>query len=159
MQLEDGRKLRMRRAQWRDFDAVAALVAECAAGELPPDRHTKRRFRRIVHDLGNDLYLAFAEQALVGLVHIVYVRELVAPRRAELAALLLAPALRCPEGYRLLVQFACMRARKRDCGVIIARLRTVAAELDAVLAGVGFESQGAWVALRLEPDRRFGQEV
>lgn len=139
----------IRRARWRDFESVASLVAECAVGTLPADRRTKRRFRHIVRDLGNDLYLAFVDGRLVGLVHIVYVRELVAPRRADLATLLVAPQLATRKLAQLLVNFACTRAQKRDCEVLGVRLEEEQAELATVLTNMGFCAAGPWYRLRI----------
>lgn len=139
--------LHIRRAHWRDFDVVASLVAECAAGALAADRRTKRRFRHIVRDLGNDLYLAFAGGCLVGLVHIVYVRELVSPRRAELTAVLVAPRMTGRKLTEVLVDFARKRARKRDCEVLVVRLGAAQAELATLLTHKGFCAAGSWYQL------------
>lgn len=144
MQQDKTSGVRIRRAHWRDFEAVASLVAQCAAGTLLPERRTLRRFRRIVHDLGNDLYLAFLQDVLVGLVHIVYVRELVAPRRAEISRILVSPGAATTDVARLLLRFARKRAQRRDCGVVVFRASGGDEALVPLLTAGGFRPAGQW---------------
>ncbi len=148
--------VRIRRAHWRDFDAVASLVARCGAGTLVPERRTLRRFRHIVHDLGNDLYLAFLQDDLVGLVHIVFVRELVAPRRAEICSILVSPEAAQAEIGQVLLSFARKRARKRDCEVLLARAGATDYALVSLLRAGGFQSAGEWYLALLQSEKLEG---
>ncbi|GIW44342.1 MAG: hypothetical protein KatS3mg077_1624 [Candidatus Binatia bacterium] len=144
MQAQRGEGLHTRRAHWRDFEIVAALVAQCGAGELRAERRTLRRFRHIVNDLGNDLYLAFVGETLVGLVHIVYVRELVAPRRAEISCMMVAPHAASQEVTEALVALAFRRARKRDCRVLVYRSVNGSGAIHGTLSAAGFRLVGQW---------------
>ncbi|MCX8071268.1 MAG: GNAT family N-acetyltransferase [Candidatus Binatia bacterium] len=144
-------EIRIRRARWRDFQAVADLVAQCAAGELQAERRTIRRFRHIVHDLGNDLYLAFVEDVLAGLIHLVYVRELVAPRRAEICTILVSPIVEAGGIADSLLALACKRAQKRDCGLIVIRSSAAPPNLSPSLAAAGFRSAGEWYKAAVPP--------
>lgn len=144
MQTERREGLHMRRARWRDFEIVADLVAQCGAGELRAERCTLRRFRHIVNDLGNDLYLAFLRETLVGLVHIVYVRELIAPRRAEISCMLVAPHPSGQDVTEALLALAFRRAQKRDCRVLVYRLAEAGDEMPAPLVAAGFRLAGQW---------------
>ncbi|GBD25019.1 hypothetical protein HRbin30_00333 [bacterium HR30] len=144
MAQEGSTELFIRRAHWRDFDAVASLVAQCGAGSLLPERRTLRRFRNIVHDLGNDLYLAFSRDVLVGLVHIVYVRELVAPRRAEISSIFVSPGVANVGVGEFLLSFARKRAQKRDCQVVVFRASESNRSVVPLLAAGGFRQAGQW---------------
>src|SRR5437879_9051112 len=68
-------RMRVRRARRDDLDRVRALLG---AADVPTPRERKR-WRRLVSTLGEDLYLAERDDALVGLAVIVYVRGLGAP--------------------------------------------------------------------------------
>ncbi len=108
-------RVQIRRAQRTDFAAVMRLLA---AGEvaLPvPDRATLRRFRQLVADLGGDFYLASVDGVLVGLVHVIYARQLAAPPSATLDQLVVASAFRRRGIGSALLAFIEERARQRGC--------------------------------------------
>ena len=100
--------LRVRRARRDDLARVWALLGR----EMPPTRADRKRFRRLVGTLREDLYVAErgAEAALLGLALVVYVRGLGPPtaivRRLEGAS---------PSVAALLLDRAVVRARARGC--------------------------------------------
>lgn len=143
-------QVRIRRAQRRDFAAVAELCARLGAGHLEETRHALRRFRRIVADLGNDLYLAESSGKLSGLLHLHYTRQLLEPPRAEVSLLLSDPtASPAPAGE--LVTFALQRARRRRCGRLVFGTQKAAGQLHDDLVRHGFQRGGEWYVCLLEP--------
>src|SRR5215475_4827661 len=101
-----GTGIRLRRGRRRDLAQVQSLLGLAGGGRLA------RFFRRVVSDLGTDLYVAEdGDGAIVGLVSVVYARSLV---RGGVSATLdgarAAPAL-----LDRLVAFAEERARRRGC--------------------------------------------
>jgi len=110
--------IRHRRARRTDADAVWTLLSDAGIEAPAEDRTGLRRFRRLVADLGGDLYLAERDASLVGLVHITYARHLLAGQRATLALLVVAPeARRCGVGAGL-IDLAAARARRRGCPLL-----------------------------------------
>ena len=112
--MSEGR-VHIRRGRRTDFTAVMALLAE-SGGTVPvPDRATLRRFRQLVADLGGDFYLALVDDAVVGLVHVTYARQLAAPPSALLDQLVVVPACQRRGIGSALLAFAERRARQRGC--------------------------------------------
>lgn len=99
--------LRVRRARRDDFARVQALLGAPAAAS----RADRKRFRRLVGTMREDLYLAESEDdaALAGLAVIVYVRGL-GPATAIVRTLHGTPAAR-----ELLLDSARRRAVARGC--------------------------------------------
>lgn len=130
-----------RRAQRTDFDAIRAILTASGLSAPEPDRAGLRRFRRIVADLGGDLYLADATARVVGVVHVSYARHLISGPRARLELLVVAPDVRRRGIGRGLATWAAMRARRRGC----TALRCGDAETDdgrAFLSNVGWRRAG-----------------
>jgi hypothetical protein len=128
-----GTGFRVRRGRRRDLPELAALLGCDAAG------WRARAFRRIVADLGTDVYVAENQGGeIVGMVSVVYARSLVhgglsamldgARTRHEPARVLLGP----------LVAFAEERARKRGCRRLTAWVEREDAELRAMLLERGY---------------------
>ncbi|MCW5893511.1 MAG: NAD-glutamate dehydrogenase [bacterium] len=105
-----GTDVRVRRARRQDLPRLAPLLAGDAAGR------DRRFFRRLLADLGADVYVAEdAAGALVGVVAVAYVRSLAAGRTA---ALLDAACLRPGVDEAVLdglLAVAATRARRRGC--------------------------------------------
>lgn len=144
-------EIRIRRAQRRDFAAVAELCARLSAGKLEENRHTLRRFRRIVADLGNDLYLADNNGHLSGLLHLHFTRQLLGPPRAEVSLLLADPGGPSELASRLL-DFALARARRRLCASIVLAANDAMANLHDHLLRHGFQRGGEWYVCFLGPN-------
>jgi len=109
---------RIRRSRRTDFPAVLRLLAAAGASLPPPDRTTLHRFRRLVADLGSDLYLALVDDEAVGLLHVTYARQLVRPPVARVECMLVAPAVRRQGIGTALLAWADGRARRRGCGAL-----------------------------------------
>jgi GNAT superfamily N-acetyltransferase len=111
---------RLRRARRSDFDAIWTLLIQrgsAAPGE--PDRATLRRFRRVIADLGADLYVAVADDRPLGLVHVTYARRLAGPPEARLELLVAGPpGASGDDTARALMALATDRARRRGCMVM-----------------------------------------
>jgi hypothetical protein len=123
----DGR-LRVRRARRDDLPRVRALLGETA----PPAPAERKRWRRLVSTLREDLYLAECdgEPALLGLAVIVYVRGL-GPTTAIVRRLVGGP-----DAAAALLARARDRARARGCPRLEVQL--AGGDVDAVLAGTGW---------------------
>jgi len=115
--------IRYRRARRTDFTAIDALLRAAGAPDSGRDRAILRRFRRLVADLGADLYVAETDARLLGVVHVSYARSLIIGQRAQLELLVVAADARGRGIGRGLVSLAAQRARRRGC----AALRYVAA--------------------------------
>jgi hypothetical protein len=100
--------LKVRRARRADFDRVRALLGL----ELAAARAERKRFRRLVSTLREDLYLVEREEdaALLGLAVIAYARGL-GPPTAVVRRLL----GRSEDAATLLLECARTRAAKRGC--------------------------------------------
>jgi len=131
-----------RRARRTDVDAISAILTASRLPAPQSDRAGQRRFRRIVADLGADLYLAVAAARVVGVVHVSYARHLIAGPQARLELLIVAPDARRRGIGKGLAALAAMRARRRGC----AALRCgAAAETDdgrAFLSRLGWRQAG-----------------
>ncbi len=134
------RPIRHRRGRRGDFAAIVEVLAASGISAPPPDRSALRRFRRIVADLGADLYVALAGVRLVGFVHVTYTRHIVLGTRARIEALVVAPDSRRSSVGRSLVQLARQRAVRRGCSELRCSAGTAAAR--HFLTGTGWQSAG-----------------
>ena len=91
------------------------ILASCEMPLPPADRATLRRFRHIVADLGNDLYVATVDERLVGVVHASYARQVTTYPLARIELLAVAPPLRRQGVGAALVRHIEDRARQRAC--------------------------------------------
>lgn len=131
--------LKLRRARRDDFARVQALLGATAAA-----RADRKRFRRLVSTMREDLYLVEQEgdDALAGLAVIVYTRGL-GPPTAIVRAL-----SGTPDAMRLLLDCARDRAAARGCTqleVDVPSAAGPAAELLATVLAAGPWSEGARV--------------
>ena len=127
-----GTAVRVRRGRRHDLPGVQALLA------APADDRLERVFRRILADLGTDLYVAEDERGeIVGLVSVLYARSLA---RGGLSALLDGARARRPALLAGLVAFAEERARKRGCRRLAAWVDAGDAELRAALRARGYHA-------------------
>ena len=128
-----GTGLRVRRSRRRDLTQLAALLG------ADTDGGRARSFRRIVADLGNDVYVAERPGGeIVGMVSVVYARSLV---HGGLSAILDGARARHEPARELLeplVAFAEERARKRGCRRLTAQVEREEAELRATLLERGY---------------------
>jgi hypothetical protein len=123
----------VRRARRADLPQLAALLGCEVAG------WRARAFRRIVADLGTDVYLAENPGGeIVGIVSVIYARSLV---HGGLCALLDAARTRHEPAHALLgplIAFAEERARKRGCRRLTASIEREDAALRALLLERGW---------------------
>ncbi len=127
-----GTAVRVRRGRRHDLAAVQALLA------APANDRLERVFRRILADLGTDLYVAEDERGeIVGLVSVLYARSLA---RGGRSALLDGARARRPALLAELVAFAEERARKRGCRRLAAWVDAGDAELRAALLARGYHA-------------------
>jgi GNAT superfamily N-acetyltransferase len=131
-----GTTVRVRRGRRGDLAQVQALLGADAGARL------ERVFRRILADLGSDVYVAEdGGGEIVGLVSVVYARSLV---RGGLAAMLDGARTRgTPAPSTLLeglVAFAEERARKRGCRRLTVCLEPEEAGLRATLVARGYRA-------------------
>jgi len=100
--------LRVRRARKGDFERVRALLGD----DAPAERADRKRFRRLVSTLREDLYLVEAERGstLAGLAVIAYTRGL-GPPTAVVRRLIAASA----PATTMLLDSARARAAARGC--------------------------------------------
>jgi GNAT superfamily N-acetyltransferase len=115
------RPIRLRRIRRTDFAAVQALLAGMDGAADGGERAVRSRFRRLVADLGADIYLATIDEAVCGLVHVTYARHLLGPARATLELLVVAAAARRRGVGRALLAYAGSRARRRGCHALVSR--------------------------------------
>jgi len=130
-----GTAVRVRRGRRRDLASVQSLLGGTAGAGL------ERLFRRIIADLGTDVYVAEdGEGAIVGLVSVVYARSLA---RGGLSAMLDGACARpdpAPAVLEGLVAFAEERARKRGCRRLAAWVDPADRDLRAALVARGYRS-------------------
>jgi GNAT superfamily N-acetyltransferase len=129
--------VRLRRGRRTDFVAVMAVLAASGVPTPPPDRATLRRFRRVVADLGTDLYLAVVAEHVVGFVHVSYTRQLTVGAVARLELLCVTPDARARGVGRTLLDHAVERARRRGCSELCS-----GTDLDEATAG--FLTHAGW---------------
>ena len=127
-----GTDVRVRRGRRRDLEALGRTLGVPVAGRLA------RVFRRILADLGNDVYVAEdAGGELVGVVSVVYRRSLV---QGGLAAVLDGVRTH-PGAVSLLdglVAFAEERARRRGCRRLTACVAPEDGAVRATLVARGY---------------------
>jgi hypothetical protein len=142
-----GTALRVRRGRRRDLPQMQAVLG------VPPGECPVRFYRRLLADLGTDVYVAEdAGGEIVGVVSVVYARSLV---RGGLSALLDgARARHRPAGPLLedLVAFAEERARRRGCRRLAAWVGAEDDELRAALLARGYRA-GALLVTELAAER------
>jgi N-acetylglutamate synthase-like GNAT family acetyltransferase len=129
-----------RRARRTDFAAVNALLSACGTAIPETDRAGLRRFRRLVADLGGDLYVAALDAGVVGVVHVAYTRHLLAGQQAWLALLAVAPDARRQGIGRSLAALAAARARRRGCASLRCAPAAAGADAAAFLAALGWRA-------------------
>lgn len=133
-----GTDVRVRRGRRRDADALGRVLG------VPFDGRRARVFRRLLADLGNDVYVAEdAGGELVGMVAVVYRRSLVG---GGLAAVLDGVRTRAGAGSLLdgLVAFAEERARRRGCFRLTACVAPDDAAVRAALVARGYRAGEAF---------------
>jgi GNAT superfamily N-acetyltransferase len=136
------RPIRHRRARRTDFDAIGALLTAAGLTAPPPERAALRNFRRLVADLGSDLYVAERDAQVLGLVHVVYARRLFRPARARLELLLVSPAARGHGVGRSLAALAVGRAQRRGCAALRCGAASGADHAPAFLQHLGWQRVG-----------------
>jgi hypothetical protein len=126
-----GTAVRVRRGRRRDLAQLRSLV-DPAAGE-----RLERLLRRILADLGTDVYVAeAADGEIVGLVSVTYARSLV---RGGVSAMLDGARTRRERAVLDgLVAFAEERARRRGCRRLTAWVAPDDGDLRATLAARGY---------------------
>ena len=134
-----GMAVRVRRGRRRDFAQVRSLVDADAGARL------ERVFRRIVADLGTDVYVAESgDGEIVGLIAVTYARSLV---RGGISAMLDGARTRRERDILDgLVAFAEERARKRGCDRLTAWVAPDDADLRATLVARGYRAGELLVA-------------
>jgi len=139
--MSDGR-VHIRRGRRTDFTAVMRLLAASGVTVPVPDRATLRRFRQLVADLGGDFYLALVDDAVVGLVHVAYARQLAAPPSARLDQLVVAPTARRRGIASALLAFVEERAQRRGCSAFTCIVPDADAVARAFLGRAGMAADG-----------------
>jgi GNAT superfamily N-acetyltransferase len=130
-----GTALRVRRGRRRDLPQMQAVLG------VPPGDRPVRLYRRLLADLGTDVYVAEDEDGeIVGVVSMVYARSLV---RGGVSALLDGARARHRPARPLLEQlvaFAEERARRRGCRRLAAWVAADDDELRAALLARGYRA-------------------
>lgn len=134
------RPIRHRRCRRTDFAEVARLLSDAGLPAPVPDRATLRRFRRMVGDLGSDLYVAVRDERVVGFVHVSYARRIALGGTARVELLVVAPAERRSGVGSSLVELIRQRARRRGC--IDVRCAVSAGASHEFLTGQGWQVVG-----------------
>ena len=112
------------------------------------DRAALRRFRRLVADLGSDLYVALVDERIVGIVQVTYTRHLLG-QEARLALLAVMPEERRRGIGRSLAGLAAARAQRRGCTQMRCALLGAASDAAEFLAALGWRASGAQVEFDL----------
>ena len=135
-----GTDVRVRRGRRQDLPRVSALLGAAAAASAP--ERLARFFRRLLADLGNDLYVAEdARGEIVGLVAVTYARSLVRGGRSALLDGVRAcgePAGPLLEGLLLVAE---ERARRRGCRRLTAWVDPGDVTLRAALLARGYRAE------------------
>ena len=130
-----GTALRVRRGRRRDLPQMQAVLG------VPPDERPVQAYRRLLADLGADVYVAEDEGGqIVGVVSVVYARSLV---RGGFSALLDGARARGERARPLLeelVAFAEERARRRGCRRLAAWVDAGDDDLRAALLARGYRA-------------------
>lgn len=134
--------VRHRRARRTDFDAIRTIVEASGLSAPALERTALRRFRRVVADLGADLYVAEVETRVIGVVHVTYARHLAGPAEAQLALLAVAPEVRRQGVGRGLVALAAARAQRRGCGALRCGAAAGSDHTRAFLGRTGWRGRG-----------------
>lgn len=109
------RPIHYRRARRTDFDAVGAILRASDAPAPPRDRAGLHRFRRVLADLGANVYVAESDGRLLGIVHTIYIRPVNRPPEARIELLVVDPPVRRQGVGRGLAALAAARARRHGC--------------------------------------------
>ena len=146
----DGR-LNIRRGKRVDFAAVLDLARRAGTFESVPESETglARLFRRLVRDLGCDLYVAERGGEVQGVVMVSYRRLFVRGGLCALVDALLAGG-QDGEIRERLFAFAKERARKKGCRVLQVQVgEPPAGEWKRLLADAGLTATGTWFSCSL----------
>jgi N-acetylglutamate synthase-like GNAT family acetyltransferase len=135
-----GTEVRVRRGRRSDVPALKAVLGDAAGDRL------ERRYRRMLADLGNDIYVAEdAAGAIVGVVALNYARSLCGGGPSAM----LDGARACREPARPLLEgliaFAEDRARRHGCRSLVACLEHADGELRAALLARGYRTGESFV--------------
>lgn len=106
-------EIKLRRARRTDFVALMRILASNNLAVPPPERAALRRFRRLVADLGIDIYVAVVAEQVVGFVHVAYSRQIAGAPKARMEALAVQEDYHRRGIASLLVDLACRLARRR----------------------------------------------
>ena len=132
-----------------DFAAVMALVQRAEEREWPSEKALARLFRRLVSDLGYDLYVAEQNGEVCGVVMVGYRRLLL---QGGLCAMLdgVITAKSEAEIGQQLIAFAKERARKKGCRLVQALVSGQRGEeWGRLLSAAGFTPAGEWFSCPL----------
>lgn len=126
-----------------------ALVQRTEEREWPSEKTLVRLFRRLVNDLGYDLYVAEQNDEVCGVVMVGYRRLLV---QGGLCAML-DGVITVENGGEIgqrLIAFAKERAQKRGCRIFQAQMGgQQGEEWGRLLSAAGFTSAGEWFSCPL----------
>ena len=143
------RPIRHRRGRRTDLMEILRLSSQTDEATSVPDRAMLRRFRRIVSDLGNDLYVALIGERLVGIVQITYRRHITLGLRARVESLVVSAAERNHEVVMSLADLAERRAQRRHCFDLSYTATSDSHSVDGVLAANGWVADGRELRLDL----------
>jgi GNAT superfamily N-acetyltransferase len=121
---------------------IHSLLAEAGNTSAPDDRAARSRFRRIVADLGAELYVATIDDHVVGVLHLTYARHLLDGQRATLELLVVRPAARRRGVGTALATLARARAGKRHCRALALGTEHLEAGGQAFLTHLGWHPGG-----------------
>ncbi len=137
------RPIRVRRGRRTDVVRVIEILATSGQPVPPADRATLRRFRRLVADLGADLYVATIDERVVGLVHVSYTRQVATPARARIESLATMGDESAAGVFVRLLELSIERAVKRECHEITWLPDRANATVERVLAQTGWMRDGS----------------
>ena len=135
-------RISYRRARRTDFTAIVQVLGASGLPTPAPDRPTLRRFRRLIADLGTDLYIAEASGRLVGFVHLTYVRDITVGTRARMEALVVSPDVRRRGIGSSLTLLARRRGRRRGCHELLCSAAPSIVAVREFLAHDGWQPSG-----------------